>query len=63
MLLSRKENSNLAPILQKKGNFRKNSEYCAAGPVPTIDSYFFRLTNENLYYTETASDAVVLGAI
>jgi hypothetical protein len=31
--------------------------------VPTIDAYYFRLTNENLYYTETPSDSVVLGAI
>jgi len=31
--------------------------------VPVIDSFYFRLTTNNLYYTETKVDALVLGAV
>jgi len=47
------------------GVFRKNSQWKedGSGVVPAIDAFYFRLSGHNLYYTETDSDMVVLGAI
>jgi hypothetical protein len=35
----------------------------AGGPPPGVDAFYFRVSGHNIYYTETATDAVVLGAI
>jgi len=32
------------------------------GKVPTLDSFYFRLSENNLYYSETQESPVVLGA-
>lgn len=46
-----------------KGNFRKNTQYVKDGPIPTPDSFYFRLNENNFYYSETKEDSVILGAI
>ena len=43
--------------------FRKNLKFTNQGAIPTEDSFYFRITGKNLYYTETGSDMQVLGAI
>ncbi len=43
--------------------FRKNLKFVPQGDIPTEDSFFFRITGKNLYYTETSNDMQVLGAI
>ena len=48
--------------IHKTNKFRKNSKF-ADGGVPAIDSFYFRISGANIYYTETAEDTVVLGAI
>lgn len=34
-----------------------------SGVAPAIDAFYFRLSDHNLYYCETDTDTVVLGAI
>jgi len=48
--------------LHSKGVFRKNSHGGKDG-VPSIDSFYFRVSGLNIYYTETEKDPIVLGAI
>jgi hypothetical protein len=43
--------------------FRKNRYYGKVKDIPAQDSFYFRLTGTNLYYTETKTDMIVLGAI
>lgn len=46
------------------GVFRKNTQWNNGdGPAPAPDSFYFRISGHNLYYTETDADTVVLGAI
>jgi len=33
------------------GYFRKNEKFKDGGPIPTLDSFYFRLSGSNLYYT------------
>jgi hypothetical protein len=37
--------------IHSKGKFRKNS-HAGNGP-PSIDSFYFRISGSNIYYTET----------
>ena len=43
--------------------FRKNSQYGKDSAIPSDSSFYFRLSMNNLYYTATDKDLVVLGAI
>jgi len=47
------------------GIFRKNTQWAedGSGAAPAIDAFYFRISGHNLYYTETDTDTVVLGAI
>jgi len=38
-------------------------QYKEGGEIPTRDSFYFRLSGTNLYFTETKADMIVLGAI
>ena len=62
-LVSKKLVDKFPADLWKKGNFRKNEKYCPDGPIPTIDSFYFRLNHLNLFYTQTKEDNLVFGAI
>jgi hypothetical protein len=50
-LVSKKLVDKFPADLWKKGSFRKNEKYCPDGPIPTIDSFYFRLNHLNLFYT------------
>lgn len=43
-------------------NFRVNQEYPGKS-IPSSSAFYFRLSSKNLYYTASASDLVVLGAL
>ncbi len=44
--------------------FRKNLKFNSNSMIiPTEDSFYFRISGSNVYYTETRSDLKVLGAI
>ena len=44
--------------------FRKNIAFGTEGTtVPAIDQFYFRLSENNIYYTKDEKDLVVLGAI
>ena len=62
-LVSKKIVDKFPADMWKKGNFRKNEKYCPDGPIPTIDSFYFRLNHLNLFYTQTKEDNLVFGAI
>ena len=52
-------NDNLPPA----SNFRKNEQFGKDSSIPSEASFYFRLSNNNLYYTANNKDLVVLGAI
>jgi len=52
-LMKPKNLDELPPALNKKGNFRKNSQFAEGGAIPTPDSFYFRINGESIYYTET----------
>lgn len=42
------------------GTFRKNTHFEEGGLIPpTMDSFFFRLSDKNLFYTEMETDLYV----
>ncbi len=44
--------------------FRKNLQFTTNSYIiPSEDSFYFRISGDNVYYTETQSDLKVLGAI
>lgn len=49
----------------ESGTYRKNQQFVAGKttPVPAIDAFFFRISGTNIYYTETETEMIVLGAI
>jgi hypothetical protein len=44
-------------------NFRRNQLFGKDPSIPNEASFYFRLSNNNLYYTANAKDLVVLGAL
>jgi len=52
-LMKPKNLDEMPSALNKKGNFRKNSQFCEGGAIPTPDSFYFRINGESIYYTET----------
>jgi len=43
--------------------FRHNEAYGEEEEIPTPDAFYFRLNQQNLYYTQDENSVVVLGAI
>jgi hypothetical protein len=51
-------------FIKGDGVFRHNSKFNSKDhDVPTLDSFYVRLSGLNLFYTETEEDLIVLGTI
>jgi hypothetical protein len=60
--MSELELHDLAPTLNRKGTFRKNTAF-VAGTQPTLDSFYFWLNGDSIWYAETLTSTAVLGQL
>jgi hypothetical protein len=55
-----KELDSLPPALNRKGTFRKNHSF-VEGVQPTMDSFYFWLNGDSLWYSEKIDSTIILG--
>lgn len=59
-LMSADELNELPPNLSRIGNYRKNTVF-TAGVQPTIDSFYFWVNGDSIWYSEKPESTFILG--